>query len=378
MASPALIPLLLLLAIGQGLFLAGALLVKPHSSLALANRLLAGLVLVLVLIIGHTWLGLDGGFGRFPWLVWAIAPLPLLVGPLLWLYLRAVLHSQGVPRLAWAHFGPFALALLGWAPYLVLGPAPHLAGAPEPSRLPWALGMFGALKALHVGVYLLLCWRLIAHADSQNSGQPLVQSLRRLTLGLGVGLGATALLFALEALGATPPVSSDLAGAVVLTGFVYGVAFYAMRLPLGYRPAVLEPGGRQAAPAARLLNPQDTARFLSNLAASMEHDHVYRDGELSLEQLAQRLALTPHELSQLINQSFGMNLSDYLNGYRVTALQAALRDPAQQNATVLELALAAGFNSKSSLNRVFKKHTGQTPSEYRALVAAERTQSSPV
>ncbi|OYU76641.1 MAG: AraC family transcriptional regulator, partial [Burkholderiales bacterium PBB5] len=351
---------------GQGLFLGGALLVKPHSSLALANRLLAGLVLVLVLIIGHAWLGLDGGYGRFPRLAGAIAPLPLLIGPLLWLYLRALLHPAGLPRLAWAHLAPFALALLAWAPYLVLGPAPHLAGAPEASRLPWVLGAFGALKALHLGVYLLLCWRLIAHADAHNPGQPLVQSLRRLTLGLGAGLGATALLFALEALDIAPPVSSDLAGAVVLTGFVYGVAFYAMRLPLGYRPAVLEPGGRQVTPAASLLSPQDTARFLSNLTASMEHDHAYRDGELSLEQLAQRLALTPHELSQLINQSFGMNLSDYLNGYRVAALKAALCDPAHQSATVLELALAAGFNSKSSLNRVFKKHTGQTPTEYRA------------
>ena len=361
-----LLTLLLLLAIGQGLFLGGALLVRPHSSLRLANRLLAGLVLVLVLIIGHAWLGLDGGFGRFPKLAGAIAPLPLLIGPLLWLYLRAVLHPQGLPRWAWAHLGPFALALLVWVPYLVLGPAPHMATAPEPNRLPWALGLFGALKSLHLGLYLLLCWRLVAHADSQSPGQPLVQSLRRLTLGLGAGLAVTALLFALEALGLAPPVSSDVAGAVALTGFVYGVAFYAMRLPLGYRPAVLEPGGRQAEPGASLLSPQDTARFLSSLDACMRQDQAYRDGELSLEQLAQRLALTPHELSQLINQSFGMNLSDYLNGFRVTALQAALSDPAQQSATVLELALAAGFNSKSSLNRVFKKHTGQTPTEFRS------------
>lgn len=363
---PTFAPLLFLLAVGQGLFLAGALLVKPHNSLRLANRLLSGLVLVLVLIIGHAWLALDGGFGRFPGLVRAIAPLPLLIGPLLWLYLRALLHPQGMPRLAWAHLGPFALALLAWAPYWVVGSAPLVAAVPEPNKLPWALGAFGALKALHLGVYLLLCWRLIAQVDSQIPGQSLVQSLRRLTLGLGLGLGATALVFALEAVGATPPVSSDLTGAVVFTGFVYGVAFYAMRLPLGYRPAVLEPGGRQAEPAQSLLGPQDTARFLSSLATSMEHDHAYRDGELSLEQLAQRLALTPHELSQLINQSFGMNLSDYLNGYRVRALQTALRDPAHPTATVLELALAAGFNSKSSLNRVFKKHTGQTPSEYRA------------
>lgn len=362
----ALVPLLLLLAIGQGLFLSGALWAKPPSSLRRANRLLAGLVLVLVLVIGHAWLGLDGGFRHYPRLAWAIAPLPLLVGPLLWLYLRAALHPAGEPRFAWAHLGPFALALLAWAPYLVLGPAPHVAGAPEPRQLPWVLGLFGGVKALHIGVYLVLCWRLIAQADSAKPGQALVQGLRRLTLGLGMGLGVTALLFGWEALGAVPPVSSDLAGAVVLTAFVYGVAFYAMRLPLGYQPAELEPGGRKAAPAVHLLGPDDAARCLRDLEACMAHDHAYRDGELTLEQLAERLAVTPHELSQLVNQTFGMNLSDYLNGFRVKALQTALRDAANAQATVLELALAAGFNSKSSLNRVFKKHTGQTPTDYRA------------
>ena len=161
-------------------------------------------------------------------------------------------------------------------------------------------------------------------------------------------------------------------------GFVYGVAFYAMRLPLGYRPAELEPGGRKAEPASPLLSPHDTARFLASLTASMENDHAYRDGELGLEPLAQRLALTPHELSQLVNQSFGMNLPDYLNGYRVKALQCALRDPARHGSTVLELALEEGFNSKSSLNRVCKNHTGQTPTEYRASQALNIAGSAPV
>jgi len=33
--------------------------------------------------------------------------------------------------------------------------------------------------------------------------------------------------------------------------------------------------------------------------------------------------------------------------------------------TFLELALSAGFNSKSSFNRVFREMTGMTPSQYR-------------
>ena len=92
--TTSLIPLLLLLAIGQGLFLVGALLVKPDPSMRLPNRLLASLVLVLVLIIGHAWLGLDGGFARFPALVWAIA-----LGLEVWRQVKASRLSRGAPPL---------------------------------------------------------------------------------------------------------------------------------------------------------------------------------------------------------------------------------------------------------------------------------------
>jgi hypothetical protein len=71
----------------------------------------------------------------------------------------------------------------------------------------------------------------------------------------------------------------------VLTCFVYGLAFYAMRLPIGYRPPlprVATPEPPRATPS--LLAPNDRAHFLDKLTASMEVDYAYRDGELSLEQ----------------------------------------------------------------------------------------------
>ena len=104
---------------------------------------------------------------------------------------------------------------------------------------------------------------------------------------------------------------------------------------------------------------------MQRLTASMEQAHAYRDGELKLEQLAQSLAMTLHELSQLINESHGVNFQEYLNRYRVEDLKRSLRDPANSGTSILDLALAAGFNSKSALNRAFKRQTGMTPSEYR-------------
>lgn len=360
------VSLVLLLAVGQGLFLVASLLLGPDPALRQANRLLAALLLVLVAIIGHAWLGVNALFDDYPHLASAIATLPLLIGPLLWLYLRSLLQGVALSWRSGLHALPFALALLAWAPYYFQPPEWKLALLAARSHLPWYLAAFGALKALHLAAYLVACYRLIQRGNRAEPTQSLVRSVHRLTLWLGAGLAIDAGLFAAEVLEWPTPMSSDLWGAVVLIGFVYGLAFYAMRLPLGYQPPLPLPV--VSAPSESLLSPTERTRFLQKLADSMDQAQMYRDGALTLEQLAQHLALTPHELSQLINQSFQVNLQEFLNGYRVAALQQALRDDANAESTVLDLALAAGFNSKSSLNRVFKAHTGMTPTQFRDTV----------
>lgn len=285
----------------------------------------------------------------------------------MWLYLQNLLQGEPLTRRSVAHGLPFLLALLAWAPYYLQSADVKLDLMVPRTQLPWYLGVFGAIKAIHVCAYVLLSYRLIVRSDRQTPDQALVRSLRRLTLLLGWGLCINAAVFAAEIFELAVPVSSDTWGAAVLTCFVYGLAFYAMRLPIGYRPPlprVAPPEPPRATPS--LLAPNDRAHFLDKLTASMEVDYAYRDGELSLEQLAANLALTAHELSQLINQSFEVNFQEYVNGYRVRALQAAMRDEKNQDVTILDLALAAGFNSKSSLNRVFKNHTGMTPSQFRS------------
>ena len=358
---------------GQGMFLSASLWFSSQHELRVANRLLATLVLLFALFIGHAWLGVNGLFGNYPHLAASVATLPLLVGPLLWLYLQNLLHAVPVTRRSVAHGLPFLLALLAWAPYYLQSADLKLATmAPRPN-LPWYLGVFGTFKAVHVCTYVLLSYRLIVRADRQTPDQKLVRNLRRLTLLLGWGLSITAAVFAAEVFELRVPVSSDTWGAAVIACFVYGLAFYAMRLPFGYRPPPPHLAPQESPrPTQSLLTPADRAHFLTKLTTNMEVDHAYRHGGLSLEKLAANLALTAHELSQLINQSFEVNFQEYVNGYRVRALQAAMRDETNQDITILDLALAAGFNSKSSLNRVFKNHTGMTPSQFRSVHGGAR------
>jgi AraC-like DNA-binding protein len=167
------------------------------------------------------------------------------------------------------------------------------------------------------------------------------------------------------------PVSADAVDGIALMLFVFATAFTAMRLPLGYRPRPLPPEPPPTAQpkpryAGSQLSTTDRDAFLARLTACMEHEQPYRNGELKLDELAAQVAMTPHELSQLINESAGANFADYLNRHRVEALKSALHDPLQASASILDLALAAGFNSKSAMNRAFKKHTGLTPGEFRS------------
>jgi AraC-like DNA-binding protein len=164
-------------------------------------------------------------------------------------------------------------------------------------------------------------------------------------------------------------VSADAIGAIALALFVYATALLAVRLPLSYRPAPA-PAPKPRYAGSSMSDQQRTA-FMASLAASMERDEAWRNGELKLEELAGQTAMTPHELSQLINEACGTNFQDYLNRFRVEALKHALCSPAREGASILDLGVECGFNSKSALNRIFKAQTGMTPTEFRKNGASQ-------
>jgi AraC-like DNA-binding protein len=104
-----------------------------------------------------------------------------------------------------------------------------------------------------------------------------------------------------------------------------------------------------------------------DLLRLFESDSVYRESKLQLLDVAEMLKVSHHSLSQTINTLAGKPFSDFVNSYRVKYLQKLLEDPNQKRFTILALGLESGFNSKASLNRVFKEQTGFSPSEYQKL-----------
>ncbi|WP_211316467.1 helix-turn-helix domain-containing protein [Niabella yanshanensis] len=96
----------------------------------------------------------------------------------------------------------------------------------------------------------------------------------------------------------------------------------------------------------------------------MQKERLFTDVELTLGALSGRLAVHPNTLSQVINSAEGKNFYDYINALRVEAFIKALNNPENKKYTLLSLAFECGFNSKASFNRNFKKHIGVSPTAY--------------
>jgi AraC-like DNA-binding protein len=96
----------------------------------------------------------------------------------------------------------------------------------------------------------------------------------------------------------------------------------------------------------------------------MHSDRLYENARLSLTDLAAKLNTNPTTVSKAINHCFKMNFNDYINNYRVEEIKKMMAKGLHKQQTLLGIAYDAGFNSKTSFNRVFKKNTGKSPKEY--------------
>lgn len=101
-----------------------------------------------------------------------------------------------------------------------------------------------------------------------------------------------------------------------------------------------------------------------NLIKVIKENFLYKKPRLSLKELALEVDLPTRYVSYLINEYHSSNFQSFINTFRVNEVITEIQNPKNSNKTFLALAYESGFNSKSSFNKVFKEHTGSTPSEY--------------
>ncbi|MEL6674079.1 MAG: helix-turn-helix domain-containing protein [Bacteroidota bacterium] len=150
-------------------------------------------------------------------------------------------------------------------------------------------------------------------------------------------------------------------GGLAIITYSLGMQGFARRNEV-YLKAPAGPATTQLPPTK--LPPQEQEQ-IDRLLRSMSEEKLFTNSQLSLADLAEANHLKPYQLTQILNRHLEKNFSDFVNAYRVEEATRLMKDKTGPPKTLLAIAFEAGFNSKASFNRIFKKITGLSPREMR-------------
>ncbi len=101
------------------------------------------------------------------------------------------------------------------------------------------------------------------------------------------------------------------------------------------------------------------------IEAYMREHKPHLINNITLDNLAEKLDMSPKTLSNIINKYYQKTFFEFINDYRIQDAILLLQDPANNSRLIQDIYESVGFNSKSTFNTIFKKVTGLTPAKYR-------------
>jgi AraC-like DNA-binding protein len=322
--------------------------------------------------------------------------IPFLTGPFLYLYLRSF-KKEVTFRKAWPHFLPFvvffAVAYFNMKYFAEKYPDTEVVPA---EALQFPITVFANYaKFAHSLIYYFFAYRTLK--SYQRSIQHLFSDISRIDLkwasllvhGFLVLVCAGILMFSLMLRFPEHFNMILLANLAIATPYIYIITYKGVMQPTIWQ---VQPGVKKEMVQEEIevaeeielqkadiekpkyqktgLPSEKVEEIVAKLVSEMETGNIYREPELTLQQLADKLQYPSYQVSQAINDGLKKNFYDLVNGYRVEEAKRLLLDPKSKNYTILSVGLDAGFNSKTTFNTVFKKFTGMTPSDYRQKQSA--------
>lgn len=285
-------------------------------SRALPQRVFAAFAFDIgVIITGSVLMGSVAQLAR------AHVPFNYLLGPLFYLFVRATLTGE-IGRRVWWHAIPAAVCAVSLIAF-------------HPARVTLLIALL-----MQGGIYIAATFRLLARHDRADR-----------TLWIG------AWTFAAIWIGSFARLAGAISPRVIPSALAIGAVFVAAALLRGRVADRKYVGSTLQDDRAEVL--------LRKLLELFQSEKPYLDPELSLDALSRRLSIPPKHLSQIVNQQLGRNFNDWINGWRIEEAKRRLLDRRSGHLSIVAIAEASGFRSKSTFNSAFRRETSMTPSEYR-------------
>lgn len=357
------------------LFISALLLVKKEKSRS--DKILLGWMILQAIHIAYFYLFHTEELYNFPFLLGMQLPLPLIQGVFLYLYVASMTNQLPKKKSYLAlHFIPTIAIYLYMIPFFLLSTEEKIYVFKNDGL---GYEIFGAvvMAGTFCSGIIYFIWSSILlqkhkkailnqFSDTDNIS---LNWLRLLTYGLG--LVWILVIFSQNDI----IIFAGASAFVILIGF-FGIQqkdIFINSKTIGKpsfqkeeiaAPKIAEGSSDKEKYAKSGLTKNTGDKKYEELIHLMQAESYYKNNQLSLNDLAEALAIHPNYLSQIINEKENKSFYDFVNAFRIEEFKRLIAIPENQQFTLLTLAYDCGFNSKSSFNRNFKKATGQTPSQY--------------
>jgi len=346
----------------QGFFLSFLLLTLKDR--LKANKFLAFMVFTLSVTLTITFLHFTKLILHVPYLFVISQFFTILYGPLLLFYVSHLLIPNYKMSL-WQslHFIPLVIQIKLALPFISMiseTSTGYLMNIFEDLYFP-LFNIESIGRILHLIIYLSICYRI--YWATQKSGNKRGENektklvwIRNLLLSSVFIWGIYTFLYFynIYLLNFVIPILISIA--------IYAMGYMGFKYPEIFRSVHLKKLMKKYEFSS--LIPQEKDRYCEELLQIMKEQKVFTNSDLSLSELANLVNISPQHLSQIINEKFNQNFSEFINAFRVEEAKKLLLDPNNRHLNILAIAYEAGFNSKSTFNSAFKKATQRTPSEF--------------
>lgn len=277
-----------------------------------------------------------------------------IFGPLLWLYVyKLVISLERLPKNFILHFIPATLHLLG-AFYCMQFSNETYINLFNKGQLTLYFKGSELAAIFSNSIYLYISFKIVFSNSFENAKQ---EKFRKYLIGflsiLAVIVGVWTISF-LFGTYFNIYISYDHIWILIPTTSLF-IGYNAISRPelfkLFYKPS-------------KILGDQEIQHLTHELDSLINHKKIYRQPKLTLQDTAIKLGTTPNKLSWLLNKSYGLGFYGFINKYRVEEIVTKINKGEHHTRTLLGLAFDSGFNSKTTFNKFFKHHIGETPSAY--------------
>jgi len=300
---------------------------------------------------------------KYPFIINYSITIELLLWPFLIFYFQYMTKSRMNYRLTdLKYFSPFVIGL-AWQLYIMyITDDAKLAHSPKGISEDIAFFVFyKAIIAIAflIQIFVLLNKRatVIKSISNVNKQFQLIKDSRKLIVVFSMIILITYALFFLNYFNIFLLGDSDQIGSLLITLSIYVFGILAFK-----NPVLLEKENYSKSITDYMRGNEE--HYIKLLLAFFNEKKPYLDEKLALRDVASKIGLSNQQLSYLINRQLGLTFLDFVNSYRVKAVQEHIRKEKHLHSTLLDIAFDSGFNSKASFNRIFKNQIGVSPSNY--------------